>query len=291
MSAIFTRLRIFLLALLPRRMAHSLARAWGRREAATAAPLRERMTATIAARLGLGPAEAESVTGKVFERRALERLEGGAFRLKSRRQLTDGVEIRGLEELRAAVAGGRGCVLCGAHFRGHWSFVAALGLLGYRPLLVRQRVPAEAGALFHWFQDRLERLFAAKFGCRFLWLDAPAPLVAGQATAHLRANGVLVTFVDIAAYASRVIEVDFLGRTESFPAGPMLLSKLAGAPLLGFSIRYDAAATRYVCQLRAVQAGPDVHRTMQQLASYLDAAIRAHPEDWSGWQKRQYIGA
>lgn len=288
MMAILSRIAIFLaVAFLPLRAAHRIARAVGQQRYAMTTRRRfEQLREAVTARLGLGTDAADALVRIILERSALERLEGGVFRLKSRTQIDHLVEIRGIHELNRALENGHGCILYSGHFCGRWSAIAKFGLLGYNPVFVRQRPPASLGRVSLWFQDRFDRHFSKKFNCRFLWLGG----VADQAAAHLRQNGVLVTLVDISAYTSRRVDVDFLNRSEAFPAGPANLAHVTAAPLIGFSIHYSDENARYVCELGpAHMAMDDARATMQQTATWIDRAIRAHPEDWAGWLKNQYL--
>ncbi len=289
---ILSRILILLaVSFLPLSGAFRVARKFGTQQYRTAPPiLLDRIRTVIKSRLGIGTDATEALVKAIFERDGVERLEGGIFRLKSKKQIGDLVEIRGLQQLDRALEQGRGCIMYSGHFRGRWSFFAKLGLLGYRPLVIRQNPPPNMSRTFYWFQDRFDNLFSTKFDCQFLWVESPNRTVVVKAAAHLRKNGVLVNLIDISSYANRVAEVNFLNKKEQFPTGTVLLSQITHAPLLGFSIHYSAEQTRYVCEFGPAHvASEDALASTQQLATQIEASIVSHPEDWAGWQKSQYL--
>lgn len=165
-----------------------------------------------------------------------------------------------------------------------------LGLLGYRPALVRQVAHEGMSRMFYWVQDRFNALFSKKFNVRFLWSDPADPLTALKSIQVLRNNGVLICLMDISSYASRVVEVDFLNGREQFPIGPVLLSQLTRAPLISFETHYSVEEGRYSCQIgEEFIASEDTIDSVQYLATQIEGSIRSHPGDWAGWQKDQYL--
>jgi lauroyl/myristoyl acyltransferase len=248
------------------------------------------LRAVVTERLALSVKERELVVSAVLERKAVDQLQGGLLRFKPRRQIKKLVEIHGLELLNEALGRGRGCLLYSGHFRGQWSFFACLGLLGYHPLLIRQSFPSSMSRTASWFQQRFNRMIATKFGCDFLWMESNNPFVGATAAAHLRKNAVLINLIDVSTYTQRVVEVDFLNNQEAFPVGTALLSQLTGAPLLGYSIHFSPPESRYICEIGPIHSpAKDLRESTQQAATRIDASIRAHPADWAGWQKPQYL--
>ena len=286
--------RVFILlavCLLPLSHAFRVAGAFGRQQYRVASTsVLDKLRAVIKSRLGLETQAAEELVKAIFERGALEQLEGGAFRFKSKKQIERLIEIRGLQHLDHALEQGRGCILYSGHFRGRWSFVAKLGLLGYHPLLIRQNAPPNMSRIDYWFQHRFDDLISTKFDCRYLWVESPDPFVAIKASAHLRKNGVLITFIDISSYTTRVVEVDFLNRKEPFPEGTVVLAQRSRAQLLNFSIHYCADQARYVGEIAPAHTPVDnMVEATQQLATRVESSIVARPGDWGGWQKSQYL--
>ena len=289
MSGLVTRLWILLVSCLPLKTAHAMAERRGRRRFRRGRPGSERLVSTLRARLDVPESEADRVARIVSERAGIEELDGGVFRFKSRARIADSVEFVGVEALDEALADGKGCVLYSGHFRGRWSVIAALGLRGYRPLLVRQPAPA-MGRLALFFQKRFDAVFSSRFACDFLWMATPTPFSGALATSHLRENRVLVNLIDISQYTERVVDTPFLGRDEPFPVGPVLLSHLTGAPLVGFVIEYDQTSRRWVCRFdKPIRPSGPMEASTARLAESLDDAIRRRPEDWAGWEKRQYL--
>lgn len=242
----------------------------------------------ISSRLGLPAGDTDALVAAVFERSAMQQLEGGVFRFKPRQTIESLVDIRGREHLDAALARGRGCILYSGHFRGNWTFFAALGLLGYHPIVIRQGMPPVASRSTAWFQSEFSRVMSTKFDCETIWTS---PFVGALAAAHLRQNGIVVNLIDIGTYTRHVADVDFFGRTEKFPIGTTVLAQKAQAPLIDFSVSYDASTSRYNAMLGVPhETANDTRQATQELASRLEARIRRDPKDWAGWEKRPYIG-
>ena len=116
-----------LLALLPARLAYRAAcwrgdwtfRAWPGKRGEVLRGLRRVLADE------LGPAEAERVARDVFRIRSCEIID--LMRLRGRAgSLEKLIDIRGREHLRAALAGGKGAILCTAHAG---SYLAAFSLL------------------------------------------------------------------------------------------------------------------------------------------------------------------
>lgn len=288
MKGLLTRLWILLASFLPITIGHALAERHGRRRFRPGRPDSDRLRDTIRDRLDVPEAEAERVARSVMGVEGIEKLDGGVLRFKRRARIDALVEFRGLQALDAALEAGKGCVLYSGHFRGRWTVMAALGLRGYRPMVIRQPAP-EMGRLAMWFQRRFDALLSSRFDCDFLWMGAPTPFSGAAATSHLRENRVLVNLIDISGYTGRVVRVPFLGREEPFPMGPVLLSHLTGAPLLWFAIEYSRTERRWTCRFGDPfrPSGP-MEPSTAHLAQVLDQAVRARPEDWAGWQKKQY---
>jgi lauroyl/myristoyl acyltransferase len=282
---------LFASTVLPVELSHRLAARFGRRRAQSGAHHVAQLRAAISSRLGLEPDVAEDVLVSILERSAIEELEGGMLRFKSTQRIRDLVEIRGLEVLDAALARGRGCILCSGHFRGRWLFLAVLGLRGYAPMFVRQNPPASLGRVLLWFQARFDAMFTSKFRCRFQFREGPGPSARDAAISHLKQNGVLMSLMDISTYTKRVVDVDFLNRKEPFPVGNAALANQTGASLVSFSIHYVPERAVYVCEMEPADGLAETHEKTQQLAHAIDRAIRAHPADWAGWEKSQYRAA
>ena len=130
------------------------------------------------------------------------------------------LEFRGAEFLYRALVRGRGAVIAASHLGG-WelagSAIARLGLT----------VHAVTGVQLHPFVAREMREWKRREGVLVHTPDEGfAPLVAA-----LRTGGVVVLLVDGDVY-SRSLPATFFGRRIPFPAGPAILARRAGVPIL-----------------------------------------------------------
>ena len=201
------------------------------------------------------------------------------------------VEIRGREHLDAALAGGKGAILCSAHFG---SFDCAFSLLGASgfPVTTIGRwqhnytaglSPAER-RFWDWvYARRLRRHrhrpniepWAGRFG------------VAAQAAAILRANEVITIAIDAPPLDSdlgRTVRAPFLGHRARLLPGAVTLAQVTGAPLL-MGFMYRAPDYRHqVLEISApVPMGGDTATAFARCAAEVAAAIRRSPAHWVYW--------
>jgi KDO2-lipid IV(A) lauroyltransferase len=201
------------------------------------------------------------------------------------------VEIRGRENLDAALAGGKGAIVCSAHFG---SFDCAFSLLGASDLAV-----TTIGRWQHNYTaglSRAERRFwDVVYARRLQWHRhrpniEPWPgrvAVAVQAAVALRANEVVTIAIDappLDADLPRAVEVPFLDRRARFLPGVVTLARLTGAPLL-MGFMYRARDYRHqVLEISApVPTGGDTASAFARCAAGVSDAIRRAPAHWAYW--------
>jgi KDO2-lipid IV(A) lauroyltransferase len=130
------------------------------------------------------------------------------------------LEFRGAELLYRALTGGRGAVIAASHLGGWELAGSALARLGLS-------VHAVTGVQLHPFVAREVREWKRREGIQ---VHTPregfAPLVSA-----LRDGGVVVLLVDGDVY-SRSLPAPFFGRSVPFPAGPAILARRVGVPIL-----------------------------------------------------------
>jgi len=239
---------------------------------------------------GLGPDAALRLTRDWFRFASCEAID--VMRMRHRaRPLRRLVEIRGLEHLTAALADGKGAILCSAHFG---SFDCAFSLLGASGFPV-----TTIGRWQHNYTAGLssaERRFWDRVYATRLRRDRHRPniepwpgrvAVGAQAAKVLRANEVLTVAIDAPPLDSdlaRTVEVPFLGRRARFLPGAVTLAQLTGAPLL-MAFMYRAADYRHqVLEISApVPAGRDTVTAFARCAAEVSAAIRRSPAHWVYW--------
>jgi KDO2-lipid IV(A) lauroyltransferase len=233
--------------------------------------------------LGIGREQAESVLRRSCELEASEFLEGCYIRFRSKRRIDDLVEIRGLDNLTAALEQGRGAILYSGHIRGQFSFFAALGAKGFKPNPVRLQLRSLQLPIRRWFGDRFNSLMASKFDCRFLWTERDSFGVAVLAANALRRNEVVNILIDL-SFSAENAEVDFLGQPARFPLGPILLAQATGAPLLDYYVHRTDEWVPQIAEIGpALEVSAGTEATIQECARRLEERIRSHPADWGPW--------
>jgi phosphatidylinositol dimannoside acyltransferase len=215
------------------------------------------------------------------------------YRARSLRQL---VEIRGREHLEAALAGGKGAILCSAHFGSYDCAFSLLGASGFPVTTIGRWQHNYTAGL-----SSAERRFWDVVYARRLrrhrhrpniepWFGRVA--VAAKAAAVLRANEVLTIAIDAPPLRNdltRTLQVPFLGRRAKFLPGAATLAQVTGAPLLmGFMYR-TADYRHQVLEISAPVPCPrdgDAATAFALCANEVSAAIRHSPAHWVYWASR-----
>jgi KDO2-lipid IV(A) lauroyltransferase len=206
------------------------------------------------------------------------------------------VEIRGREHLEAALAGGKGAILCSAHFGSYDCAFSLLGAIGF-PVTTIGRWQHNYTAGLSSAERRFWDLVYARRVRHHQhrpniepWTGRVA--VAAQAAAVLRANEVLTIAIDappLEKDLARTVEVPFLGSRARLLPGAVSLAQLTGAPLLmGFMYR-TADFRHQVLEISPpVQcpAGEHVATAFARCAAEVSAAIRSSPAHWVYWASK-----
>jgi phosphatidylinositol dimannoside acyltransferase len=238
----------------------------------------------------LSPAAVQQVTQEWFRLASCEVVD--VMRLRhTARPLRRLVDIHGRERLEAALAAGKGAILCSAHFGSFDCAFSMLGASGY-PVTTIGR----------WQHNYTANLSAAER--RFWDFVYARPLrrhrkrpniepwhgrfdVAARAAAVLRANEVLTMTIDVPPLQSdqaRAVEVPFLGRRASLLPGVATLAQLTGAPvMMGFLYR-SADYRHQVLEISApLLVDGDKAAAFERCAAEVSAAISRSPAHWRYW--------
>lgn len=245
------------------------------------------------------------VLGETLSQEAAERLAREWFRhasceaLDIRRLRGDGrplrrlVEVRGREHLEAALAAGKGAVVCSAHFGSFDSSFSMLGACGF-PVTTIGR----------WQHNYTPGLSSAER--RFWDVVYASPLrrhrkrpniepwtgrvqVAVQAASVLRANEVLTIAIDAPVLDGdheRAIEVPFLGGHARLLPGAVAVARVTGAPILMCFVHRRADYRHQVLEISAPvqpEAGSDTDAAFARCAAAVSAAITSDPAPWRYW--------
>ena len=237
----------------------------------------------------LSPAAAQQVTREWFRLGSCAAVD--VMRLRRGTQpLRRLVEIRGREHLEAALAAGKGALVCTGHFHSHDSGFSVLHASGFPVTTIGRRgynYDAGVSSAERWLWELYVRPMR-RYRQRPTIEPWPGrPQVAALAAAVLRANEVVRVTIDAPPLDSdraRAVEVPFLGRRAQLLPGVVTLAKLTGAPvLMGFLYR-RADYRHQVWEISApVPMEGETAAALERCAAELSAAIRRSPAHWSRW--------
>lgn len=237
----------------------------------------------------LGSDEAERLAREFFRMTSCEVID--VMRLRGRAQsLRRLVEIRGREHLDAALAEGKGAILCSAHFGSCDSAIALLHASGF-PVTYIGRSPSNMPGMSP-VERRLREFVYTRRLRRHRQRPSIEPLpgrvqVAARAAVVLRANEVVTISSDAAPLKDdldRTVEVPFLGRRARLLPGVVTIAGLTGAPVLMVFMHRMADYRHQVLEI-----SPPVPMDGQAVMAFgrcvaaIDAAIRARPAHWVYW--------
>jgi predicted LPLAT superfamily acyltransferase len=194
-------------------------------------------------------------------------------------------EVEGLDDLKAMLAEGRGCLLLGAHF-GSFEALRAVADSGS---------PWELAVLMHEANARRVQALVTAFGGE---RHAAAVIPLGTADAMLRAHEVLARggmvglLADRRPHGERVARVPFLGAPAHLPLGPHVLAGMLGAPvMLAFGVWQGPR--RYLVRFEPFADPADTSRSTPRgdrraaaaehtarYAARVEDMCRAHPYNW-----------
>ncbi len=238
----------------------------------------------------LSEQEAERVARDIFRDRSCEvidlmRLRGNA------RSLVKLVEIRGREHLDAALAGGKGAILCSAHLGSYDCAFSVLNADGFPVTSIGRwwwNYPPGGSSLVRRMWDFVFARRVHRHRQRPNIEPWPGRMqVAVQAAAVLRGNEVLTICSEappLDEELNRTIEVPFLGRQARFLPGVVTLARLTGAPVLMISVHRLPDFRHQVLEISPpVPMDGETATAFERCAAAMGAAIRAHPAGWDFW--------
>ena len=202
------------------------------------------------------------------------------------------VEIRGRKHLEAALADGKGAILCSAHFGSYDCAFSLLGASGFPVTTIgrwQHNYTASLSSAERRFWDLVQarRLRRHRRPNIEPWNGRVA--VAARAAAVLRANEVLTISIDappLEKDLARTVQVPFLGHRARLLPGAVRLARLTGAPLL-MTFMYRTADYRHqVLEISAPVQCPaeeDAATAFARCAAEVSAAIRRSPAHWVYW--------
>jgi KDO2-lipid IV(A) lauroyltransferase len=183
-------------------------------------------------------------------------------------------EIDGREHIDEALARGHGILLVSTHVGG-WEVATSLA-----KAIVP--VPTTAIVTDDWLAWAVEGL-RVRAGLGTMYDSEPA-----SKAARLLGDGeAILVLGDYAKEWMRTYPVRLLDAVAELPAGPVVLARLCGTPLIPFSV-LPVAPRRWRVEIEAPLSPPDrdggaaaEKATLQELADRWTATLRAHAEHWA----------
>ena len=240
----------------------------------------------------LSPAAAQQVTRDWFRLASCEAVDVKRLR-HGARPLRRLVEIRGREHLEAALAAGKGAILCTGHFGSYDSGFSVLHASGFPVTTIgrwQHKYTAGLSSAERRFWDLVYARPVRRYRQRPNIEPWPGRLeVAALAAAALRANEVVTISIDAPPLDSdraRAVEVPFLGRRAGLLPGAVALAQVTGAPLL-MGFLYRAADYRHqVLEISApVPVEGEMATAFGRCAAEVSAAILGSPAHWDYWDE------
>ncbi|MGE5309153.1 MAG: lysophospholipid acyltransferase family protein [Deltaproteobacteria bacterium] len=198
--------------------------------------------------------------------------------------IRESVVIEGEENLRAALARGKGVILVSAHFGNFPLLIARLSIEGY-PTSVIMR-PLKTRGIENIFLPETCRLGVTPI------YSIPRAACVAQTLKTLRRNGIVFIPVD-QNFGSGGIYVDFFGRKAATATGPIVFAERTGAAIVPcFIIRNnDNNHTLRIEPQIPLQRSEDyqayLHDSLQRITSIIEDYIRRYPQDWT-WIHRRW---
>jgi phosphatidylinositol dimannoside acyltransferase len=201
------------------------------------------------------------------------------------------VEIHGREHLEAALAAGKGALLCGAHFGSFDSGFSMLGASGFPVTTIgrwQYKYTVGMSSIERRFWDYVYARPLRRLRHRPNIEPWPGRFeVAALAAAALRANEVVTICVDVPpldADRGRAVEVPFLGGRVKLLPGIVALAEMTGAPVLMCLMRRSADYRHQVLEISGpVPMGGDTATAFGRCAANVSTAITGNPAHWTYW--------
>jgi KDO2-lipid IV(A) lauroyltransferase len=238
----------------------------------------------------LSPAEAERLATEFSRASSCEAIDVARLR-NGARPLRKLVEFRGREHLEAALAGGKGAILCSAHYgsyRSSWSLIHASG------------IPVTTIGRWWWNYDpsgsTAVRRFWDFFYARPLLRHRQGPNIgpwtgrlgrSARAIDTLRRNEVVTMLGDCEPSVTEephAVKVPFFGREAGILPGVVRLAWSSGAPVLMMSAYRSADYRHQVVEISPpLSMEGELPEALARVTAAMEATIRTNPALWNDW--------
>lgn len=227
--------------------------------------------------------EKEKISKDCFTFLAKSGIEILAF-MDNPRLVKEHIHIVAEENLKKALAGGRGAILVSAHFGNFPLMLARLALAGYK-----------VGGIMRCMRDsRAEKMFLKarnRFNIRTIY-SQPRDVCISKTLEALRNNELVFIPLD-QNFGTGGVFVDFFGKKAATATGPIVLAKRAKSAVLPcFIVRQTDDSHRIIFEPPLeLEEGKDFQETVvinvQRLTHIIEAYIRKYPAEW-GWIHRRW---
>ncbi len=269
---------------LPERVAYGLARRAGS-VGARIAPRQRRQVAHNLARVTgepLGSPRLDRIVEDAYRSYARYWLETFRLARENKEFFLERFTCHGEERIDAVRARGKGAIVVVGHL-GNWDAAGAWAGASGRSVVAVAEV-LNPRRLFEFFKEHRARLgitiYAAEAG------------VTARLTEAVE-DGKVVAILGDRDLKGRGPEVSFFGEPVTFPAGAASIALRTGVPLLVagvYGIELSDGRRAWECHISEplelpAERGPDaVAELTQRVATELERAVRAHPEEWHVFQ-------
>lgn len=290
--ALYYLLMIALVAFLPERLSYELACLRAGLLYRWDVPKRKRVLRSLETVLGdqLSQEELARVARDHFCVRSCEVVD--VIRLTGKgHKLAQLVEMRGLEHVEAALAAGKGAILCSAHFGSYDSCFSLLGIHGL-PITVIGRWPSKTDGDRSALERFVFQLAYQKPVTHHRHRPNIEPRtgqigVAVQAATILRQNELIGILLDppvLPADRTRTVPVNFLNGQALLLPGAVTLAQITGAPVLMVFMRRSEDWRHQVLEISPpVPVDGDKVIAFKRCIAMVEDAIRQNPAHWRYW--------
>jgi lauroyl/myristoyl acyltransferase len=278
-----------LVAFLPAPLAYAIARMRGNWYYQLNASKREEMIHNLEMIFGnqMSLAECQQAARDYFRRRSCEAID--VMRLAgSGRALARLVEIRGVEHIKAALAAGKGAIICSAHFGSYNSCFSLLGVIGFPVTTVgdwRSNSDSSMSALQQFLWRLIQQNPLARHRRRSnIEPEKERFGTAMQMVEVLRSNELITMAVETPVHPedrARAVPVDFLGQQMLLLPGSISVAQLTNAPVLVMVVRRLPDWRHQVVEISAPLAleGDEI-TVFKRLIQQLETPVRQNLAYW-----------
>jgi len=261
---------------IPTRVAHALAVFGGHAEWAVRSGKRRALATNLGHAVGLAPSSRH--VRSLVRREMVNEARRSAdllWAIGRPGELLANMKVEGITHLDELLAAGRGVVLTSLHIGG-WEVAGSVP---------RAVIPAPVTVLVadNWLAWAMQHVRRAE-GLRMIYRSAP---LLGAIRLLRRGEVLLVLGEDATGAPPRRYSVRFGDASARLPAGVVSLARMAGAPIVPFSVlprgpRHWQAVFEPAIEPPPRDGGPDDEAAvLQELADRWTALLRAHPEQWA----------